>query len=272
VVVEAAVATEGDARPVQTSGRESSPSALFARGFVALLPLWAGAIPAGIAYGVAARSAGLGVGEAQLMSVVVFSAAAQVSAAALLAAGAPPAVLVGTVLALNAQLFLLSLTVGRQLRLSWPERLLAACFLTDGAFGIAAAQGPLRLPVLLGTGVSMFVAWNVGTALGTLVGQAVPDPRRLGLDLVATLTFLAVLVPLVRTRATVLVALVAGATVIVLARVVPSGVAVLGAGVAGIAAGAWWTRRAGTAPNDVVPHTDGVPHADDRAERVEGGR
>ena len=146
---------------------ERSERALFVRGFLGLLPLWSGAIPAGIAFGVAARSAGLGAGEAQLMSVVVFSAAAQVSAASLLQAGTPPIVLVGTVLALNAQLFLLSLTVGRQLRLSWPRRLVAAMFLTDGAYGIAVGAGPLRLPVLLGTGVSMFVAWNLGTALGT---------------------------------------------------------------------------------------------------------
>ena len=55
----------------------------FMQGFVGLLPLWAGAIPAGLAYGVAAGGAGLSPAEAQLMSVVVFSAAAQVSAAAL---------------------------------------------------------------------------------------------------------------------------------------------------------------------------------------------
>ena len=171
-----------------------TPRALFTLGFLRLLPLWAGAIPAGIAYGVAARAAGLQAGEAQLMSVVVFSAAAQVSAASLLQAGTPTVVLVGTVMALNAQLFLLSLTVGRQLSLSWPRRLVTALFLTDGAYGVALGAGALRLPVLLGAGASMFVAWNVGTALGTVVGQAVPDPRRIGLDLVAPLTFLAVLV------------------------------------------------------------------------------
>ena len=71
-----------------------------------------------------------------------------------------------------------------------------------------------------------------------------PDSRRLGIDLVAPLTFLAVLVPLIRTRPAVLVALVAGIAALLLARLVPSGIAVLGAGVAGIAAGAWYTREA----------------------------
>src|SRR4051794_27463767 len=101
--------------------RRADTLAAFGRGYLALLPLWSGAIPAGIAYGVAARSAGLGVLETQLMSLVVFSAG-QIGAVALLAGGAPPLLLIGTVLALNAQLLLLGLTIGRQLRLSWPQR------------------------------------------------------------------------------------------------------------------------------------------------------
>jgi predicted branched-subunit amino acid permease len=219
-------------------------AAAFVRGFVGLLPLWAGAIPAGMAFGVAARAAGLGPAEAQLMSLVVFSAAAQVGAAALLGAGAPIPVLVGTAMALNAQLFLLGLAAGRQLRLSWPRRLVAAWFLTDGAFGVAAGLGPLRPSTLVGAGVSMYVAWNGGTALGSVVGQAIPDPARLGIDLVATLTFLAVLAPLVRSRPALVAALAAGGATLLLARVVPAGLAVLGAGVVGCAAGGWSARRA----------------------------
>lgn len=225
-----------------------APRALFARGFLAMLPLWAGAIPFGIAYGIAARSAGLGPGETQLMSLIVFSAMAQVSAVALLETGAPTAVLIGTALALNAQLLLLGLAVGRQVRLSWAERLVAAWFLTDGAYGITAARGRLRLPVLLGAGVSMYVAWNLGTGLGTSAAHLLPNPRRLGLDFVVPLTFLAVLVPLVRTRVAALVALVAGLTALLLAQLAPGGIAVFGAGVAGSAAGAWWARHDQTAP------------------------
>jgi predicted branched-subunit amino acid permease len=216
----------------------------FRRGFVAMLPLWAGAIPSGIAYGVAAQTEGLGIGATQLMSVIIFSSAAQISVVALLGSGAPFLLLLGTVLALNAQLPLLGLAIGKQLRPSWPQRLLAAFFLTDGAFGIAAALGRLRLPAILGAGVSMFVGWNLGTGLGVALGRILPDPRRLGLDFVITLSFLAVLVPLIRTRATGLVALVAALATLLLVRIVPSGIAVLGAGLAGCLAGALASRRA----------------------------
>lgn len=215
----------------------------FGRGFVAMFPLWTGAIPVGIAYGVAAREAGIGALEAQLMSLAVFSAAGQVTAVSLLSSGTSPVVLLGTVMMLNAQLLLLGLTVGRQLRLSVPQRLVTAWFLTDGAFGVTAAQGRLRLGVLLGAGVSMFTGWNIGTALGVLAGSAVPDLQRLGLDFVVTLAFLAVLVPLVRSRPMVVAMLASGIVAFILNSVVPGGLTVLGAGVAGAAAGVAWSRR-----------------------------
>jgi branched chain amino acid efflux pump len=220
----------------------------FGHGFLAMLPLWAGAIPLGVAYALAARSAGLGPGEAQLMSLVVFSAAAQLSAVSLLDTGTPGLILIATALVLNAQLILLGLAVGREIRLTWPQRLRTAWFLTDGAFGVAAARGRLRLPVLLGAGVSMYVAWNAGTGLGLAAGHALPDAHRLGLDIVAPLAFVAVLVPLLRTRTAVLVALAAGATMLLLTRLAPVGVTVLAAGVVGSAVGA---RRA--PPEQTIP-------------------
>lgn len=215
----------------------------FGRGFAGLLPLWVGAIPFGIAYGVAARGVGFTFAETQLMSVVVFSASAQLSTLSLLGVGAPVLAILVTALALNAQLLLIGLAVGRQERPSWPMRLLTAVLLTDGAYGVALAGGRLRLPVLIGAGVSMFLAWNLGTAIGALAGEALPDPRALGVDLIVPLTFLAVLVPLVRSQAALLAALAAGVTGLVLIWLAPS-VAVVGAGIVGAGVGAWWSRRA----------------------------
>lgn len=208
-----------------------------ARGFAAMLPVWAGAVPVGIAYGVAARDAGLGAGEAQLMSLVVFSAAAQMSAVSAFAAGAPVGVLIGTAMALNVQLPLLGVATGRGARSTRWERFAAAWFLTEGAYGIAASADRFRLPTLIGAGASMYVAWNAGTAIGVFGGGTLPATWRVGLDLVAPLTFLAVLVPLVRTRPAVLTVFGAAATAWALARVAPVGLAVVGGGMVGGALG-----------------------------------
>src|SRR5262249_52786187 len=154
----------------------------------------------------------------------------------------PVVIVVLTALALNAQLVLIGLAAGREARLTSIARLATAYLLTDGAYGVALAVGRLRLPVLLGAGFSMFVGWNLGTALGALAGQALPDPGRLGVDFVAPLTFLAVLVPLVRSRAALLASLAAGGAALLLTKLAPGGLAVLGAGLVGSAAGAWWAR------------------------------
>ena len=224
-----------------TDAAADAARTLFSRGFVGLMPLWTGAIPVGIAYAVAARGVGLSFFETQLMSLTLFSAAAQLSAVAMIASGTPVVVLILTALTLNLQLFLYGVTAARANRPSMRRRLLPAYFLTDGAFAVAVAGGRIRLPVLLGAGVSMFAAWNIGTLIGASAGAILPDLTPLGVDFVAPLTFLAVLVPLVRARPALLTILVAALTALVLLRVIPD-LAVLGAGITGSVAGAWASR------------------------------
>ncbi|ETX03891.1 AzlC family ABC transporter permease [Candidatus Entotheonella palauensis] len=215
----------------------------FAQGFLAMLPLWTGAIPVGIAYGAAARDAGLSFAETQLMSLTVFSAAAQMSAVALIGAGMPTVILIGTALALNVQLLLLGLSAGQQTHSRWLGRVIGAYFLTDGAYGIALAGGKLTLARLLGAGVSMFTAWNLGTALGATAIHLLPIPALFAADFVAPLAFLAVLVPLVRTWATVLTVWVTALVTLGLIPLMPNGAAILMASLVGSAVGAWWAYR-----------------------------
>ena len=232
-----------DQAPDRTAPQPSANRTLFMRGFLAMLPMWTGAIPVGLAYGLAARSAGIDAIDAQVMSLLVFSAAAQLSAVSLIDDGASIVILLATTLLLNVQLLLLGLAAGRETKPDWTGRFSGAFFLTEGSFGVAAAIGRLTLPSLVGAGVSMYTGWNIGTALGITVGDAIPDPRSIGIDLVAPLAFLAVLVPLVRNRPAVATVVVAAAAVLALVQVVPSGVAVLGAGLGGSLAGAWFAGR-----------------------------
>jgi predicted branched-subunit amino acid permease len=222
---------------------ETSGSGTFRDGFVAMLPFWAGAIPSGIAFGAAARADGLHGGIAQLMSLLVFSAPAQMSTLAHGGLDQSVFVLLITVLALNAHLPLLGAEIRRQCAPSRRRQLTGAFLLTDGAFGVAAARGRLTLPVLTGAGTSMYLGWNLGTLLGLALGAALPGTARTGIDLVIPLTFVAVLVPMLRTRVNLVIAVVAGATAIVAIHVVPAGIAVLLAGLVGLAIGARGDRR-----------------------------
>jgi len=212
------------------------------RGFWALAPLWLGVIPFGLAYAVTARSSGLSLLETQGLSVLVFAGSAQFTAVGLFASGAAGLEIVLTTLLLNVRHVLYGLSLGRELELSGRERPVAAFFLTDEAFGIVAAARERSFPFLLGAELSLFAMWNAATLGGFLLGGAIPDPDRLGVDLIFPLAFLAILVPLVRTRVELAVALASGALAYTLAQALPGGLPILLTGVAGSLLGAYLSR------------------------------
>jgi 4-azaleucine resistance transporter AzlC len=207
-----------------------------------MAPLFLGVVPFGLAYAVLARDAGLSLLETQALSLVVFAGSAQVSAVGLFGAGAAAAEIVLTTFLLNVRHVLYGLSLGRRTPLHGWRRPVAAYFLTDEAFGVVAAREDRSFSFLLGAEVSLFVVWNLSTFAGALAGGAIPDPEQLGIDLIFPLAFLALLVPLVRGRVELLVAVTSGALAYVLAKSLPGGLPILVTGVVGSLLGASLTR------------------------------
>ena len=218
----------------------------FGRGFWALAPLWLGVVPFAVAFSVTARAAGLSLLETQALSVLVFAGSAQFSAVGLIAAGATGFEIVLTTLLLNARHLLYGLSLGRAFHLTRRQRPVAAYFLTDEAFGVAASAKERSFPFLMGLELSLFMMWNLATLGGFLLGAAIPDPAQLGVDLIFPLAFLALLVPIIRTRVELCVALAAGALAYALQQGLPGGLPILITGVAGSLLGAFLTRGAPT--------------------------
>jgi 4-azaleucine resistance transporter AzlC len=207
-----------------------------------MAPLWLGVAPFGIAYAVLARGAGLSLVETQALSLLVFAGSSQVSAVGLFARGASGVGIVFTTLLLNVRHVLYGLSLGRSVPLTRRERLAAAFFLTDEAYGVSVARGARTFPFVLGAELSLYLTWNLATLAGALLGGVIPDPEKLGVDFVFPLAFLALLVPLLRRRLDLLVAVVAGGLAWLLARSLPGGLPILVAGVAGSLLGAVLTR------------------------------
>ena len=207
-----------------------------------MMPLWLGVAPFAFAYAVLARNTGLSLVETQALSLLVFAGSAQVSAVGLLGRGAGGLEVVLTTFLLNVRHVLYGMSLGRIVPMTRRERVVGAYLLTDEAYGVSVAAGARTFPFVLGAEVSLFLVWNVMTLVGALVGGAIPDPERLGVDFVFPVAFIAILVPLLRLRVDVAVAVAAGATAWLLAKVLPGGVPVLGAGVSGALLGAWLSR------------------------------
>jgi branched chain amino acid efflux pump len=217
--------------PDGTNAEHETGLRLFRRGAVMMLPLWTGVVPFGMAFGVLSRAAGYSIPETQGFSLFIFAGAAQVAAVTLTSQSAGALAILLTTLLLNLRhvLYGLSLSTAMPERVR-PPRPLLAYFLTDEAYGLTIREyldgggGPL---FLFGAELSLFLAFNVATLAGAVLGSLIPDPGRIGLDFVFPLTFLALLLPLLRTRTGVITALISGACALGLSHVIAGGPTVL---------------------------------------------
>ncbi len=216
------------------------------RGFAAMLPLWLGAIPFGLTYGVLAQQAGFGAIETQLSSMLIYAGAAQMAMISLFDAGAAFVAIALTTLVLNLRHVLYGLSLSRELGGGpvRPRRSLLAAVLVDESYGITVADGQRgdrgrrADAYLFGASLSLYTPFTLSTLSGISLGGVLPDADKLGLELVFPLSFVVLLLPLLRTRRTVLVAVVAAILVLAAGQVVDGGVALLVATVGGAGLGA----------------------------------
>lgn len=215
------------------------------RGFLAVVPMWPGLAPLDVSFALFARDAGYGPLETQAFSALVFTPSAQIAAVTLFAEGAGLVAVALTALVLNLRHVLYGLSLGTVLpEKTNPPRLLLAFFLTDESYGLTVRDGVerpgmgQRAAFMLGAGLSLYASFNLFTLAGTLLATVLTDPASLGLDFVLPLTFLALLLPLLRSRRQVLVACVSGALALAASRFLDVGTTVVISTLAAAALGA----------------------------------
>lgn len=220
-------------------GREER--GVFLEGGRAALPLLLGVVPFALICGIASMDAGLPVWQAVGISLVVFAGASQLAVLHLFVIGAPALVMVLTALVINLRFVMYSASIAPHFR-SVPGRWrpLVSYLLTDQAYALSLTRfsrpGGCRHPLAyaLGTGVTIFFVWQLFNALGILLGAGVPSSW--GLDFGIPLTFMALLVPAVQDRPTLVAALVSGVTAVA-ASGLPYGLNIIVAALSGIGAG-----------------------------------
>jgi branched chain amino acid efflux pump len=144
----------------------------------------------GFVYGLAARAAGFSPLEAGAMSVLVFAGASQFAAVGYVLGGFSWLGVVVLTAFINARHFLYGAALAPYLAdRPRPLRAVMAHLLTDEAFALTIAhfrrigRADVRGYWIAAIG-STFVPWNVATFLGVTVGGSIPDPSRLGLDVI----------------------------------------------------------------------------------------
>jgi 4-azaleucine resistance transporter AzlC len=201
-------------------------SQAFSLGLRAVLPILVGVAPFGVIYGVVALQSGIPALAAMAMSSIVFAGSAQFLLAQLVGAGAPFLLTAGAVGLVNLRHALYSASVAPILaHLPRRWKVLLAYLLTDEAYAAAIPHLMAVRPdspqavnahwILFGSGFGLWAGWQLATLAGVLLGAQLPSD--LGLDFALPLTFIAIVVPMISSRALLLVALTAGTVAVALA-------------------------------------------------------
>ncbi len=215
----------------------------FIAGVKATFPLVVGAIPFGIIFGAVASTSTLSAAGAQGMSLIVFAGSSQFIAITLLSGGAGILLIVFTTLIVNLRHMLYAATLAPHLR-GLPQRwmLPLGFWLTDESFVVVvqrykeADSSPYKHWFYLGSAVFMYTNWQVCTLIGIVAGQYIDDPLKWGLDFAMIVTFIGMLVPMVKSKSSA-AALITSGTTAYLLRSLPNKLGLLIAAIAGIAAG-----------------------------------
>jgi 4-azaleucine resistance transporter AzlC len=192
------------------------------------LAIAAAMIAVGASFGAITIAYGLPTWVPFLMSTVVFAGGSQFLAVGLLAAGNPLAAVFAGLL-LNARHLPFGLAVSSTIGPRPLARLVGSHLMTDEvvAFTLAEPDPVRRRRVYWLIGVTLFTSWNLGTALGVLLGGATGNPDAFGLDAAFPAALIALIMPSLRDRRTRIAALSGAAVAVVLTPILPAGLPVL---------------------------------------------
>ena len=161
-----------------------------------------------------AVSNGLPVLAAVLTSMTNLTSAGQVAGIGIIAAGGTLLEMILAQLIINMRYALMSISLSQKLDGSFTtlHRFLASFGITDEIFAVAAAQPVLTRPFLAGLAVLPYAGWSLGTLVGALVGNVLPERLMNALCIALYGMFIAIVVPVAKKERPVLivVALAAG--------------------------------------------------------------
>ena len=172
------------------------------------------------------------------------------SALILLALGVPPLSIVITTLVINSRFLVMSSALA-PLVAKFPawQRFLYGLEVTDATFALHIGRYsrlPMRKVEAFTTNIVGHIVWVAATAAGVVIGATVTNIDRFGLDFGMPAMFIAILVPMIRSRVHVVVAIAGGVSLLLFRLLGLSYWAIMAATATAVLAGIameQWTRR-----------------------------
>lgn len=171
-----------------------------------------------------------------VMSIFVFSGAAQFGALAVLLAGGTTGAAIAAGVLLNARYLAMGLALAPSLRGRAPSRAAIAMTTVDASWAAASrGDGTFDPWYMVGVSAPQYAGWVLGTIVGVLIGSHLGDPNALGLDALFPAFFIALLFEEARGRRRLVAAGGGAGIALVLTPVVPAGLPILAAAAAAVA-------------------------------------
>jgi len=185
------------------------------QGAIDILPISIAIIPWGLLAGSLAIETGLSPLQAQCLSLLVFAGAAQLAALNLIQLASPVLAILSSTFVISSRHLLYS-ALYRPVALALPRhrRYLMAFLLTDEMFAVIenyrAKTGRFDYGYAIGAGFAFYLIWNLASLAGILLGLIIGDMTELGFDFAVAALFIAMVIPAINSRATLVAVLVSG--------------------------------------------------------------
>jgi predicted branched-subunit amino acid permease len=182
-----------------------------------------------LSFGAISITSGLSLAQTCALSILMFTGASQFAFVGVVGAGGSAWAGAATAMLLGSRNALYGLRLSSLLNVSGLRRIAAAHFVIDETTAMAIARDtpPDSRFAFWATGFILFTFWNLGTLIGALATQVIPDPKALGLDAAPPAAFLALVAPRLRGREPVAIAIGAAIVVLAVLPFVPRGVPLL---------------------------------------------
>ncbi len=175
-----------------------SSQKLYLRGLKDGFPICLGYLSVSFAFGIFAVGAGLSVWQTILVSVANLTSAGQLAGVPIMVGSLPLLEMVLTQFVINLRYSLMSVSLSQKVspRVKLLHRIAIAFGVTDEIFAVAISQKEeLETPYMMGLITAPFWGWTIGTALGALAGDILPEMVVSALGIALYAMFVAIVIP-----------------------------------------------------------------------------
>lgn len=209
----------------------------------------------GVSFGALGVASGLSVWQTIVLSLLMFTGGSQFAFIGVIGGGGTGSAAFGAAALLGIRNAVYGMQMKRMLRPSGWRRYAAAQVTIDESTATAAGQVDTdeQRRGFWTAGLGIYVLWNLFTAIGAVLGDAMGDPRQWGLDGAAVAAFLGLLWPRLRAREPVALAVACALVTVAAVPFAPPGVPIL---VAAAVAALWGWFSHGPPGQGLEPDID----------------